>query len=1442
MQTTNKKRKEAPSTPSLVKTVKTNNEVKKSSQQQPTNSNNKNQQLETSSSEPPKKKEKINNNTTAQTNNNPIIEENLNILSKDLLKSLPNDPHFQEGNKNKKENKKDKKINNNALNKSILPQKSKKKLKSELRKEKKLKEKKEKDELRSKLIESHQKHSFNEEQLQALKSLKYIGIGNESTKQQLQRLAIYQKMGIDKEEIPSVEKAEKYWKKRENKVNQLMEDDEVKEVLYGKEDKEKHEKIKEELANMRKEREEQEKKVEKTEETEEKKPLLVLDFFGNGPIVNNAPSKTNAKEEAIKEKKKETMESMFYRDDEDPLAGLIQDTFNKSHLQLIDELIEELDSKKTDEEKAIRYTKFYVKVDRKPEIQEQRMALPICGEEQRIMETINENEIVVVRGETGSGKTTQIPQFLYEYGYGCKETGYPGIIGITQPRRVAAVSTARRVAEELNVVFGEEVAFQVRFDKNVNNEKTKIKFMTDGILMREIQNDPLLLNYSVIALDEIHERNVNTDILIGWLSRFIPQRNRMARAGMSTPQGTPITPLKLIIMSATLQLENFTENQKLFPISPPVVDVQSRQYPVSIHFNRRTVFGDYVDAAYKKVVKIHEKLPNGGILIFLTGRKEIEFLCDKLKKYSNKRFIEKKRRIEKEKELRKKREGREGENKEEEEKPKTAEEEEEAIKELGDLSDSDVEDDEEMKDMKEKVGLDKDENLFDDEDEEDEEDEENAMKDEGEDEEKKNPEKKKEKGKNVTLFEDCITSESLKLKGKENNETLNQSLKQERLYVLPLYAMLQPKEQMKVFQPPPPGYRLVVIATNVAETSLTIPNIRYVVDCGRVKEKYYEKSTGIFKFQIGWVSQASSNQRAGRAGRTGPGHCYRLFSSAVFDQQFKDYTEPDILRAPVENIILQMKSMGIKQIDRFPFPTPPEGDAVRKGSEVLVNLGALDKYLTKEGLVETMITNLGMAMNRFPLHPRFAKMLILSNSNPEFIRYAAAVVSAMTVNQIFMHDNHLSILKEKVERMKQENMKQQLQELGMRSDGLKKNKKMIIDVDELNEIDAMKKKIETENNETNEEEEEFLTQEEKNLRKRCQVVKELWSHSTCDYLAMVKAIGAYFYAEDPREFCLEYFLHQKNMREISKLYRQLLRIVRSELKASFIEVDQDEAEVDEDEEENETEVSEMKKSLVTDFPTPKDTEEEQQEVESAVRQILCAGLIDQVARLANEDDLTHMEDISFRDSNRPYVTIQLGRTVPVFIHPSSYLFGRHPEYVVYTELTKSRKNKTYMKGITAIEPNWISRFGNHKCGFVKFSAPLETPTPFYDAEDDCVKCYVRPSIHQSNSNVVWTLPIEITQYKDSNKQLHVFAKALLEGKVFDSIKLNTKQLSDINNIIQSKRFDNMIFALKKLFNKDTLCSRKKLLEYWKNNPKYLYKELCETLQTTIPESQWPPKK
>lgn len=272
---------------------------------------------------------------------------------------------------------------------------------------------------------------------------------------------------------------------------------------------------------------------------------------------------------------------------------------------------------------------------RRPSVVESRMELPILAEEQGIVESVLMNPVVIICGETGSGKTTQVPQMLYEAGFGYPGSNNPGMVAVTQPRRVAAVSLAERVRDEMGLEPSSGiVAHQIRYSSTTAPE-TAIKFMTDGVLLRELANDFLLSRYSVVVVDEAHERGVNTDVLIGVLSRVAKLREKKWRESKPDDKDR-VLPLRLVIMSATLRVADFAENTTLFSTPPPIIHIGARQHPVTIHFSRRTV-SDYVGEAYKKVCKIHSRLPPGTILVFLTGQSEIMGLCRRLEsKYGDK--------------------------------------------------------------------------------------------------------------------------------------------------------------------------------------------------------------------------------------------------------------------------------------------------------------------------------------------------------------------------------------------------------------------------------------------------------------------------------------------------------------------------------------------------------------------------------------------------------------------------------------------------------------------------------------------------------------------------------------------------------------------------------------------------------------------------------------
>eukprot|EP00916_Digyalum_oweni_P009002 GHVL01015151.1.p1 GENE.GHVL01015151.1~~GHVL01015151.1.p1 ORF type:complete len:817 (-),score=152.08 GHVL01015151.1:1042-3468(-) len=438
---------------------------------------------------------------------------------------------------------------------------------------------------------------------------------------------------------------------------------------------------------------------------------------------------------------------------------------------------------------------------------EQRQNLPIFRLREQLLAAVKDNQVLVVIGETGSGKTTQMTQYFAEAGY----TSW-GLIGCTQPRRVAAMSVAKRVAEEYGCRLGSQVGYAIRFEDCTSSE-TVIKYMTDGMLLREALIDPMLKRYSVIMLDEAHERTINTDVLFGLLKKAVMQRKD----------------LKLIVTSATLDADKFSS----YFFSCHIFTIPGRTFQVEILYSKEAE-SDYVEAALITVLQIHLTEPPGDILLFLTGQEEIDTACQTLH---------------------------------------------ERMQRLA------------------------------------------AM----------NP---------------------------------------PPLIVLPVYSALPSEMQTMIFDPAPAGCRKCVVATNIAEASLTIDGIFFVVDPGFAKVKTYNPRTGMDSLVVCPIAQANARQRAGRAGRTGPGKCYRLYTEHAYRSEMLSTAVPEIQRTNLANTVLLLKAMGINDMLNFDFMDPPPVQTMINALEALYELNALDD----EGLV----TKLGRKMAEFPLEPNMSKMLLTS--------------------------------------------------------------------------------------------------------------------------------------------------------------------------------------------------------------------------------------------------------------------------------------------------------------------------------------------------------------------------------------------------------------------------------------------------------------------------------
>ncbi|CAE6466555.1 unnamed protein product [Rhizoctonia solani] len=457
----------------------------------------------------------------------------------------------------------------------------------------------------------------------------------------------------------------------------------------------------------------------------------------------------------------------------------------------------------------------------------ERKRLPIWTGRRALVQAVKENDTLIVLGETGSGKTTQVPQFLLGSGIAGN-----GMIAVTQPRKVAAISLANRVSIEHGTPVGETVGYAVRFDEKAG-PNTRIKYLTDGMLVRELLLDPSLSRYSVIIVDEAHERTLRTDMLLGSLKRIQYDRNvgmggeKANIKGKEKAISRDVSPLKIIVMSATLDAERFSQ----FFNRARIVYVKGRQHPVKLMYLKDNT-SDYLDSALRTLFQIHINQPPGDILVFLAGQEDIETLEKAIQVYCNKPLT----------------------------KP---------------------------------------------------------------------------------------------------------------ILVYPMYAALPSHQQSRIFQPPPKGSRKVILSTNIAETSITIPGVRYVIDSGMCKEKGYQSrnaGTGIETLTLCPISKSSAIQRAGRAGREGPGVCFRLYTEKAYGS-LDETSLPEIQRCNLAFAALQLKCLQ-QDLSTTDLIDAPPSDAIATSLISLFGLNALDST--------GHITPLGRKLAGFPLDPPFGRALIAS--------------------------------------------------------------------------------------------------------------------------------------------------------------------------------------------------------------------------------------------------------------------------------------------------------------------------------------------------------------------------------------------------------------------------------------------------------------------------------
>ena len=463
--------------------------------------------------------------------------------------------------------------------------------------------------------------------------------------------------------------------------------------------------------------------------------------------------------------------------------------------------------------------------------------LPVVERHDDLAAAIGEHQVVIVAGETGSGKSTQLPKLCLELG-----RGVDGLIGHTQPRRVAARTIAARVAEELGTTVGGAVGYSVRFDDRVGDD-TLIRVMTDGVLLAELHRDRMLRRYDTLIVDEAHERSLNVDFLLGYVRRLLPQRPG----------------LKVVVTSATIDTERFARHFAVDGRDAPVVEVTGRTYAVEVRYRP---FGiepdddrDQVQAIVDAVDELAREGP-GDVLVFLSGEREIHDTADALRRRND-------------------------------------------------------------------PGLD----------------------------------------------------------------------------VLPLYARLSSAEQHRIFEPPrssghrpDPGVRRVVLSTNVAETSLTVPGVRYVVDAGTARISRFSRRLKVQRLPIEPVSQASANQRAGRCGRVAPGICIRLYGEDDFAAR-PEFTEPEILRTNLGAVILQMLDIGLGDVAEFPFVEAPDTATIRDGHLLLDELGAITGAADGG---DRRLTTIGKRLARLPVDPRLGRM-VLEAERHRCVREVLVIAAALSM-------------------------------------------------------------------------------------------------------------------------------------------------------------------------------------------------------------------------------------------------------------------------------------------------------------------------------------------------------------------------------------------------------------------------------------------------------------
>eukprot|EP00971_Amphidinium_carterae_P114686 2272002-Amphidinium_carterae.1 len=618
--------------------------------------------------------------------------------------------------------------------------------------------------------------------------------------------------------------------------------------------------------------------------------------------------------------------------------------------------------------------------ERYKELLRVRQKLPCWASKDKAIQMVESSQTTLLIGETGSGKTTQVPQFLLSY-------AQTGIIAVTQPRRVAAMSVASRVAQELDVELGAEVGYLIRFE-DVTSEATKLKYMTDGMLLRECMSDPLMRNYSLIVLDEAHERTLSTDILFGLLKEVLAKR----------PE------LRCLVMSATLESQKF----QAYWSNAPLLQVPGRVFPVETFFSLHAQ-KDYVEAAVETCVQIHNYEGPGDILLFLTGEEEIE-------------------------------------------------------------------------------------------------------------------------------------QAAFQIQDRCSDDT--------KVVVLPLYSSLPMHLQRRVFPPDKDGRRKVIVATNIAETSLTIDGVVYVVDPGLFKQNLYNPRTHSESLLVSAISRASAMQRAGRAGRTRPGKCFRLYTKESFEGDLPETNIPEMMRSNLCSVVLTLKKLGIEDIVHFDFMEPPTPESMMRALEMLRFLDAIDD--------ESDLTDVGRTMSEFPVDPHLSRVVIAAAANG-CCEEMLMVVAMLSVPPVFLRP--------------------------------------------------------------------------RNAQKAADRAHQTFASGFGDHLSMLATFSQYVSSESKQDFCREYFVQERNMKQAESVRKQLRGISRS-------------------------------RGLITEEAI------QAKSLTSSLRKSLIQGFFMQCAYIET--------------GGKHYWTVREHQMC--YIHPSSFLQHK-PEWVLFHETVVT--DRCYMRSASAITPEML---------------------------------------------------------------------------------------------------------------------------------------------------------